>query len=148
MCINYKQVCKMELLCCGILVSGERGMEAKYSSREEVSGWPWLWSTSAGSMETPSVAQEKASACNFLGFVNCFKIAVCLKLGKPPQGCTAVCHGWLCRLSSTVPYSWCQGLHCMGEHQGCDYPMLVLDGNHKKNQTVGAKLGTYSFKPC
>lgn len=37
------------------------------------------------------------------------------------------------------------GLHCMGEHQGGDYPVLVLDG---KPEAAGAKLGTYSFKLC
>lgn len=42
MCISDKQVCRMELLCCEILVSGEQEMETKYSSREEASGWPWM----------------------------------------------------------------------------------------------------------
>lgn len=42
MCFNDRWVCKIELLCCGMLVSGEWGMEAKYSSGEKASGWPWM----------------------------------------------------------------------------------------------------------
>lgn len=125
------------------------------AQRRKGQGWPWMRSTSAGSVENSWIAHEKATSCYSLVFSNHFKIAVPLKLHKP-QGCTAVSRSvafWTTFKSPLILMqragfllAACGLLAAWESTRDAITPCWSLRGTVTKPETTWAKLGTYSLK--
>lgn len=154
MCMNDKQVCKMELGLCvvrfwclknggwkpgtalGVKLQAGSGCDPPVQAawrlpllprKKQVPVIFWvLWTVSKLQSVWSWANHRDAQQCPMGGFAGCHQVS-------PIPGAK----DWF-------PLAMC-GLHCMGEHQGGDYPVLVLDRTQTKPEAAGAKLGTLFF---